>query len=32
MSQLPSDDIVKTIRDGREERSEHLFNLLIGNE
>ena len=32
MSQLPADDIVKTIRDGREERSEHLFNLLIGNE
>lgn len=32
MSQLSADDIVKTIRDGREERSEHLFNLLIGNE
>lgn len=32
MSRLPADDIVKTIRDGREERSEHLFNLLIGNE
>ena len=32
MRELSADDIVKTIRDAREERSEHLFSVLTGND
>lgn len=32
MRQLSADDIVETVREGREERSEHLFNVSVGNE
>ena len=32
LQQLSADDIVKTVRDMREERSEHLFNVLTGND
>lgn len=32
MKKLSADDIVKTIRESREERSEHLFSVLTGND
>ena len=32
MQELSADDIVKTIRDAREERPEHLFSVLAGND